>query len=164
MVNIENYASLEASQRLISAGIVLETEAYWQPIGHLSYGKFGLVHENKRSAAKENCIPSPSMAEVWRELPTEIMYKKYQYFFGADKEDIVGDTRRGYRTPLKGTPLVIFQNTNPTDALVNLLIWGRRKRQIKSAIRLIDKDQDVLRAALDLRHLHLHKNPVRRKE
>jgi hypothetical protein len=30
-MNQDNYASLEASKRLVDAGIVLETDAFWRP-------------------------------------------------------------------------------------------------------------------------------------
>ena len=61
-MNPLNYATLEASQRLVDAGIVLKTKKYWY-YSHL-YGGWSKVE----MAECDKKIPRPQMAEVWREL------------------------------------------------------------------------------------------------
>lgn len=39
-----------------------------------------------------------------------------------------------------------------------------RKRRLKKALLIIDEHEDALRAALELRGKHLHKNPRRKVE
>ncbi len=103
-MNTENYASLEASQRLFSSGIVLETEKCWI---QLANGKHSLTNKRKprRLWFRDSDTPAPSMAEVWRELPKGTgmeMRDGYTlcWLFGAET----------------------FKNTNPVDALIDLLI------------------------------------------
>ena len=103
-MNEANYASLEASKRLVEAGIVLETEALWvkwyfDSSTNMNYHPYewrlmyrGLTQDDLKS------IPAPCMAEVWRELPP---------FEGHGK---IYEAK---------------ENINPTDALVALLIWVR---------------------------------------
>ena len=115
-MNELNYATLEASKRLVDAGIVLETEAWWM----LGFDeKYSLVHcatEVMREVVKQRpgSTPAPTMAEVWRELPagTE-MHKRHSYseaFLFADT-----DNADSIYPPCNSL-------TNPTDALIDLLI------------------------------------------
>ncbi len=64
-MNPNNYASLEASKRLVEAGIVIETEAVWRH----KRDKTGYYLSRKALYHRPSDIPAPSMAEVWRELP-----------------------------------------------------------------------------------------------
>jgi hypothetical protein len=118
-MNEDNYATLEAAQRLVDAGIVLETDLYWArrstimdrelvPLGHLMYGDH---------------IPAPSMAEVWRELPESVMWRKQWRHLTVEK---IGDvTSAYYRT--NGIP---SNEVNPTDSLIDLLIWVKKKEGV----------------------------------
>ena len=115
-MNEGHYASLEASKKLVDAGIVLETEAQWSVTGKL-------VHR-KRWASD---IPAPSMAEVWRELPDLIgagelrmariinTHEAVLYYGWIDK-----DGKEQIETK-------VFRNTNPADALIDLLIFIKVK-------------------------------------
>ena len=94
-MNELNYASFEASKRLVEAGIILEAEYCWYITGKM---------------------PKPSMAEVWRELPDGICIEKHIAF-----------TQANYPTGELYTNK-IFCNTNPTDALIDLLIWVRKEK------------------------------------
>ena len=105
-MNPLNYASLEASQRLVEAGIVMETEHYWMHYIKESY----LTHFHcEKTEYPFFKTPAPSMAEVWRELPEGTTLQKwalgYQAWIAPDYEK--------YHS----------QNTNPTDALIDLLVW-----------------------------------------
>jgi hypothetical protein len=107
-MNKDNYATLEACQRLLDAGIVLETDAVW---AWCDKNKSMKPYENPTlylfshidSKVFDHWYSAPSMAEVWRELQK---YTKSFYFTLRDKVwEIIRD------------------NPNPTDALVELLIW-----------------------------------------
>lgn len=103
-MNKDNYASLEASQRLHDAGIVLDTEVVWCG--------YRLQYEWEGTNDKRT-IPAPSMAEVWRELPELTKLQK-------------GLTAT--YAWMKGTWDVSLQSyDNPTDALIDLLIWVRKE-------------------------------------
>jgi hypothetical protein len=120
-MNEANYASLEASKRLVAAGIVLETEAHWwqahkQIDWILQYKNIGLGDMLKLSV---NCIPAPSMAEVWRELPERSYFTKYNGHYQAWSEWTTFEGH-GDSSPVK-------ENTNPTDALIDLLILVKKE-------------------------------------
>lgn len=103
-MNPNNYASLEASKRLVDAGIRLNTEAYYDPC------YLGNPVDYITS------LPAPSMAEVWRELPEASAYlhtNRETEAWLEDEGDIVPKSES-------------FANINPTDALIDLLIWLRR--------------------------------------
>lgn len=123
-MNEQNYASLDASKRLIDAGIVLDTEAMW--IQALDGSGAILVHcstDLMRAVAldRDGSIPAPSMAEVWNELP-EIYNGKYIHL---EKDD--GWTFVSYE--VNNDPNVVKRSANPTDALIDLLIWARREKE-----------------------------------
>jgi len=133
-MNPLNYGSLEACKRLVDNGIVLETEAVWrknrdqrvEPGYHLT--RKALYH-------RKTDIPAPCMAEVWRELPS-----------GAEIISQKGNTVCMHATFKHRFPYIesapgalgwfaekkVF-NTNPTDALIDLLIWeGKEARDERS--------------------------------
>jgi hypothetical protein len=107
-MNELNNASLEASKRLVDAGIVLETDAsrIEDPLG--GWNKRVLPTQMCKTKYQFNKrLPAPSMAEVWRELPEQTMLYR-------------GDTlTEAYNTQKK----ISFANRNPTDALIDLLIF-----------------------------------------
>ncbi len=103
-MNLNNYASPEASKRLADAGIVLETEAVWYKFPDTDWKLGRIGYEIDKYSIH---IPAPSMAEVWRELPTGTRMIK-----GNDT----------YEVWLTEKPLASCINVNPTDALIDLLI------------------------------------------
>jgi len=109
-MNELNYASREASQRLVDAGIVLETEAIWS----LFYDGWRLVLRTELHPLVED-YPAPSMAEVWRELPdtTQIILIK-----------------RGVFHVVHYASNAIYTRKNPTDAMIELLIWVRKEADV----------------------------------
>lgn len=111
-MNELNYASLEASKRLAEAGIVLEIETVWRK----KRDKTGYYLSRKALYHRTSDAPAPSMAEVWRELPEgSTLYNS-------------GDIARAYMAnpKLSGS---YKANTNPTDALIDLLIWVRKEAE-----------------------------------
>jgi hypothetical protein len=108
-MNTQNYASLEASKRLVDAGIVLKTEAYWIRVANSPM----MLVDNRHGA--DEYYPAPSMAEVWREL-SEQHDDEYLRLFKDE-----GKTFCGY-----GEYADRWGNENPTDALIDLLIWKEK--------------------------------------
>ena len=108
-MDLNNYASLEASKRLVDNGIVLETERYWlkENSGWRLWLHSGGLQDHYLKYG-DLCVPAPSMAEAWRELPIGSLITK---------------CRNGEITHLSGFGEYSIANTNPTDALIDLLIW-----------------------------------------
>ena len=102
-MNTQNVGSLEACQRLVDAGIELETEAYWIRVANSPM----MLVDNRHGA--DEYYPAPSMAEVWRELPEWTECKKQAV-----------ETKCVLMT--KGN-IKVFFSENPTDALIDLLIY-----------------------------------------
>lgn len=109
-MNKLNYASLEASKRLVEAGIVLETDQQWY---RLKNGDLYLSGDVIPMIEIIEELPAHSMAEVWRELPNGIIVRK-----------LGGRTWAWMDTGGEGSAQ---HNTNPTDALIDLLIWVRKE-------------------------------------
>ena len=116
-MNNLNYASFEASRRLYDAGIWLDTEAVW-----VFKGAWKLERKGMTNTALG--IPAPSMAEVWRELPETID----EYDLTCEKI-FNGGMQAGYTTyDVSGLRWKVLLNAaNPTDALIDLLIWVRKE-------------------------------------
>lgn len=110
-MNPLNYASYEAIKRLVEAEIVLNTECNWV---HIKNGGWHLVNEYKPSDSIDLVIPAPCMAEVWRELPGTT------YLTSGD----IGVSHAYLSTSTKS----IQCNPNPTDALIDLLIWIKKEK------------------------------------
>ena len=118
-MNPLNYGSLEASKRLVEAGIVLETEAIWRKNRDRRVEP-GYYLTRKALYHRKTDIPSPCMAEVWRELPPQGCYltaNQGYYYAWIEWTDFEGH----------GKSCEAKENTNPTDALIDLLIWVRKE-------------------------------------
>ncbi len=119
-MNPNNYASLAASKRLVEAGIVLETDFQWD----MRYPLHEYVlYEN----ISDSSISAPSMAEVWRELPEDIKIPAIGTRFDGEEYLTIckesGRTIAGY-----GYYPNVKISANPTDALIDLLIWARKEK------------------------------------
>src|SRR5574343_117462 len=112
-MNPLNYASLEASKRLVDAGIVLETEKCWR---FTSYNKAPFVTGVEPGRFSTD-IPDPCMAEVWRELPESIEVNGWLAFKNIQQ---VSFSFASYKS--NDGESKVFKNTNPTDALIDLFI------------------------------------------
>ena len=124
-MNPNNYASVKASKRLVEAGIVLETEAGWYKIYRPGCHSFDMVLSMRSGNEKfyGDNYPAPSMAEVWRELPETID----EYDLTCEKI-FNGGMQAGYTTyDVSGLRWKVLLNAaNPTDAMIDLLIWVRK--------------------------------------
>ncbi len=110
-MNEMNYGSLEACKRLVDAGIMLETECKWYH--HTLARTEGIWKlENIVTRFYNDAVPAPSMAEIWRELPGKTLLRIATMTWAwIDGED--GSTQH---------------NANPTDALIDLLIYVKEEK------------------------------------
>ncbi len=125
-MNELNYCTLQAAKRLHEAGIVMKTDFTWGcQVNKDGSKRWTIQPIDCHFANTEPEYPAPSMAECWRELPdshgsstTLIVEKHYDSmiagYFDWEEEDF---------TEAK------FRNENPTDALIDLLIWLRGKKE-----------------------------------
>jgi hypothetical protein len=118
-MNELDHASLEASKKLVDAGIVLETEKVW----FFSTTGWELVDRYDKHKVNKHYLPAPSMAEVWRELPETID----EYDLTCEKI-FNGGMQAGYTTyDVSGLRWKVLLNAaNPTDAMIDLLIFVRK--------------------------------------
>jgi hypothetical protein len=115
-MNPLNYATLEASKRLVDAGIVLETDMHWIKCKDgvwvlMQLGEVG----NHAKGEIETWIPAPCFTEVWREVEVDGMSNYYQD--GILMSSCWCDDSE------------CFKSTNPTDALISLLIWVKGEKK-----------------------------------
>ena len=128
-MNEQNYASLEASKRLVEAGIVIPSEFCWF-LDVCSATGWSLNRCFEKLPGPD-CYFAPSMAEAWRELPM---------LFGTVRP--VLSCRPIYRPTIEkynDSSISFYQwkdiikddfyseNTNPVDALIDLLIWVEKE-------------------------------------
>jgi len=111
-MNKGNCCSLEISQKLVDAGIVLDTDAYWIRVANSPL----MLCDSKYGA--DEYYPAPSMAELWRELPESIGKGRAIQYMEMGKAH--GKTYAAYDF---ADDYVLFDN--PADALAELLIWVR---------------------------------------
>lgn len=111
-MNNLNYASFEASKKLVAAGIVLETDWYWVKL--ITKEEWVLSTLDNVVLKFYESIPAPSMAEVLKELPNNTAFLKNKIYYAS-----TGGKDNAYKE---------FISTNPTDALINLLIWTRKEK------------------------------------
>jgi hypothetical protein len=139
-MNTDNYCTIEAAQKLIDNGIVLETDMVWMLVSNLYITlPDGNSPKCWKIIDKDNfayfigvskgyeIIPAPSPAEVWRELPIKISNK----FVTIDKALTNKDeevTCAQYEDE-GGYCNTFYSNTNLTDALIALLIWVRKEKK-----------------------------------
>ena len=119
-----NYASLSASKKLVENGIVLETDAVWGKLDTCDYGLF-----YSWQYANDDCIPAPCFTDVWKELPEEYDTETRHLELQVDKikrvdEVIVTSANYIYNDTENGCCVYkFFAKENPTDALIDLLVW-----------------------------------------
>lgn len=107
-----NYTTLEASKRLVAAGIVLETDHYWTGISPTSW----TITHNKDNGSWES-IPAPSMSELWRKLPKR-------------EKDIMNCILVMNDWNIKRTDIALLciEICRDPDKLADLLIWVKGRR------------------------------------
>ena len=111
-MNTQNVGSLEACKRLVDAGVVLETDWYWVKL--ITREEWVLSTLDNVFLKFYESIPAPCFTEVWRELPEWTECKKQ-----AVETKCVVMTKDNIK---------VFFSENPTDALIDLLIWVRKEQ------------------------------------
>ena len=111
-MNQLNYASFEASRRLVDNGIVLETDFYRCISGDPSRFYSSENKSNWLDRIGKDMIPVPSPAEIWRKLP--------------DGVDITKSEGKTCGLICYGKKSFDTENINLTDVLIDLLIWMRK--------------------------------------
>ena len=109
-MNTQNVGNFEACKRLVEAGIVLETDFYWARDSNGWYLRTYVTYEREVLES----IPAPSMTEVLKELPNNTAFLKNKIYYAS--------------TGGKDSVYKEFISTNPTDALIDLLIWTRKEK------------------------------------
>ena len=108
-MNQLNHCSLAAAKRLQAAGITLETDFMWVR----NDSGWSLLPNSSIGVWAES-LPAPSMAEVWRELPDGSLITKHW--------------KKANKSACWCVSSPYIENQNPTDALVDLLIWVRKEK------------------------------------
>jgi hypothetical protein len=126
-MNPLNYGSPEASQRLHAKGIVLETDFYWVRISETQWVIQRRDSETVRDLILGIAVPAPLMTEVLRALPKQKTFiqkgEEFYICFLADWKHDEGElSHLEYHSGL-------FFADNPTDALIDLLIWVTEQRK-----------------------------------
>lgn len=125
-MNEQNYTSPEVSKKLVENGIVLETDAVWvkwyfdgSTLNDRNPYEWRLVYKSLVEADRET-IPACSFAELQRELPSLI--HKHQLTIKSEVSKVIV----GYSC--REDWLYYVRNTNPADALAELLMFVRRDK------------------------------------
>ena len=146
-MNELNYASLEAAQKLISNGIVLKASFYWRvwsglTIRHIADNGAEIVSKKEKESLQDptsetsdnkrydvRYYPAPCFTDVWRELPEEYDTETRHLELQVDKIKrvdgvIVTSANYIYNDAESGCCVYkFFTKENPTDALIDLLVW-----------------------------------------
>ena len=112
-MNTQNVGSFEACKRLVEAGIVLETDFVWR-LGADGWKLLTKDWVRDMMSNTYESLPAPSMTEVLEELPNNTAFLKNKVYYAS-----VGGSDNEYKE---------FISTNPTDALIDLLIWTRKEK------------------------------------
>jgi len=120
-MNPNNYTSLELSQRLVAAGIVLETVLYWDkvPVRLDDWGGEKHYVLSTKGNLLSIGIPAPSMSELWRELLSIC-----SVCLSGQQDGMTTAWAYSGGRPLSPD----ISNTNPCDCLAELLIWVKGER------------------------------------
>ena len=117
IMNELNYASFEASKKLYNTGIILETDAAW----FLSPDNSPLLSYKGLQCYPYINIPAPCFTEVWRELQDKLP--------GNQKTLEYGEKSGGDMLICSEMYAGKFKSENPTDALIELLLWLGGKQE-----------------------------------
>jgi len=115
-MNPNDYASLEMSRRLVEAVIVVETEKVWR---FPADGSRPFLTDAEPMRYSTDC-PALSMAEAWRELPSEV--DGYYLTIGKLSDMTKASHGPSYNALRGGL------SDNPTDALCDLLLFTKGRK------------------------------------
>jgi hypothetical protein len=135
-MNELNYASLEASKKLVDNWIVLETDAVWvkwyfdssTPYNREPY-EWRLQYKALTQTDFE-LIPAPCFTDVWRELPDEIELEDDGGSIALSVFKSGKTTYAGYYLNKDEEVYEEKESSNPADALAELLIWVKGQEEV----------------------------------
>jgi hypothetical protein len=122
-MNELNYGSKEVCEKLVKAGIVMETEVFWIPYEYPDHREWRLYSRGCIPHREE--IPAPSMAEMWRELPEHVQLGDMFYDLFLLKTNETTFASYGYEEQTE----VEVHSINPADALIDLRIWLEEQKK-----------------------------------
>ena len=132
-MNLDNYGSREACQRLHDAGIVLETDMNWVKCKDGMWVFMFIGDVGKHAIGEvETWISAPSLAEILRELP---VYFDIDQCFQPNLVKVADDNKgvmysAFYSLIVRKLPVpACYQSANPTDALIELRIWLEERKE-----------------------------------
>ena len=125
-MNKRNVASFKASKKLVDNGIKLDTDCFYK------IGDGGGLFDYDHYDAEYMDYPAPSMAEVWRELPEHITKGGTIQYLEMGKTG-----SKTYAAYDFADDYILFDN--PTDALIDLLIWVKEQNKDRIVNKLLDR-------------------------
>jgi hypothetical protein len=126
-MNTLNYASLEASKKLVDAGIILETENVWVIPVSINEWKIVSNKESESYSLYRKKYPAPSMAEVWRELPRVLLIDGKNCYLSITAGVFKDMDYCGYLSQNDTWIKVRVFAGSAIDALIDLLIWTKKE-------------------------------------
>ena len=126
-MNQDNYVSQPIAQKLVDAGIVLETDFVWR----LGADGWKLLNKDWVTNMMSNTYesyPAPSFVEIWRELPDEIELEDDGGSIALSVFKSGKTTYAGYYLNKDEEVYEEKESSNPADALAELLIWAKGRR------------------------------------
>jgi hypothetical protein len=123
-MNQSNYVSQPVAQKLVGAGIVLETDFVWL----LGADGWKLLNKDWVTNMMSNTYesyPAPCFAEIWRELPDEIELEDDGGSIALSVFKSGKTTYAGYYLNKDEEVYEEKESSNPADALAELLIWAK---------------------------------------
>ena len=122
-MNQDNYCSLEVAQRLVDAGIVLETDAVWVTEPAMNYCELGYV-DRMKVWPEYTAYPAPCFAELLQELKKDVIFCGSNLYFSYQllEQGFYSNSVK-FSDDLGRIESPSFISDNPADALAELLIW-----------------------------------------
>ena len=122
-MNDNNYGSLDACKRLLDVGkIQIDTDFCWFERETDDWIILPSDDVSIKAIKDNHAYPAVCMAEAWRELQKYLAQRPdcLPYIrLVAEKDDTIVEA------PFMSAT---FSNTNPTDSLIDLLIWIRSQK------------------------------------
>jgi hypothetical protein len=120
-MNQDNYCTREYAQKLLDAGIVLETDCAWYQNSLDGWHLLQVTDFNDGLFNRR--LPAPCFTEVWRELPVIVERDDVEYSLSLEKSTSCSVLHYSNQQMIK--TLFRADSENPTDAAIELLIWVR---------------------------------------
>jgi len=134
--NPDNVGTVEACQRLTVAGIALETDAIYLKFPVSGWRLLSAADARELYPIHWERVLAPCFTEIWRELPEELEVYGRLCTLQAIKIRqhtgvVVTSVQYVFDNESFGELVQHFNaDVNPTDALIDLLIWVKQRKEI----------------------------------